>query len=88
MLTESELKSRIGLILGIEEQGDQANWFAIANLSVELLESLPSSVPQIVKAYLADYDIRRVSRGFANTQRFALIQYLRSRDDEPELPRE
>ena len=78
MLTLSELKTRVGFILGLEEHGDQADWFAIANHSVELLAELPECAPQIVRAYLTDTDIRRVSRGFAHGQRSALAQYLRS----------
>ena len=78
MLTESELKQRLGLILGIEELGDRADWFAIARLSVELLEQLPDSVPSAIRAYLTDSDLRRASRNIAKGQRSALVQYLRS----------
>ena len=78
MLTESELKERLGDILGIEEHGYDADWFAIANLSTELLQELPDPTPAIVKAYLTDSDIRRVSAGFANVQRGELVRYLRS----------
>jgi hypothetical protein len=80
MLTVSELKRRVGIILGIEEHGDQADWFAIRNLSVELLQELPESAPRIVRCYLTDSDIRRVSPGFANSQHLELVQYLRSPD--------
>jgi hypothetical protein len=78
MLTEDELKRRLGLILGLEEHGDDADWFAIASLSVELLEELSEPVPLLVRAYLTDCDIRRVNRSFASGQRSALIQYLRT----------
>ena len=78
MLTESELKTRIGLILGLEEHRDQADWYAIASLSAELLQELPETTPLIVKAYLTDTDIRRVSSGFAGEQRSQLLGYLRS----------
>ena len=78
MLSEAELKGRLGLILGLEEHGDDADWLAIANLSVELLQSLPKSTPLAVRAYLTDADIRRVNRGFAANQRSELIRYLRS----------
>lgn len=78
MLTESEMKHRIGLILGIEERADQADWFAIASLSADLLQQLPEATPLIVKAYLADSDIRRVSESFARGQRSQLVKYLRS----------
>ena len=80
MLDESEFKQRLGLILGIEELGDQADWFAISRLSVELIEQLPDSVPTAVRAYLADCDIRRVSRNFAHNPRLAVVHYLRSAD--------
>lgn len=80
MLTADEVKSRVAEILGIKEHGEDADWFAIASRSVELLQELPESVPMIVRAYLTDADIRRVSRGFANAQRLKLIQYLRSSD--------
>jgi hypothetical protein len=88
MLTECELKDRLGLILGIEEQGEQADWFAIASLSIELLQELPSSAAPPVRAYLTDYDIRRVNRSFANDQRLALVQYLRSSHDQAGPPPE
>ena len=78
MLTEFELKRRLGLILGMEEHGDRADWSTISSFCDELLEELPSSAPQVVKAYLTDCHIRRVSRSFANGQRSALIRYLRS----------
>ncbi len=78
MLTESDLKSRLGLILGIEEHGPNADWFAIAKLSAELLQTLPEATPHIVRAYLTDSDIRRVSASFALAQRSQLVNYLRS----------
>ena len=78
MLSESELKHRLGLILSIEERGDQADWFAITRLSAELLEDLPETTPLIVRAYLTDSDIRRVSVNVANAQRSEIIHYLRS----------
>jgi hypothetical protein len=86
MLTEAELKRRVGLILGLEEHGDQTDWFAIASLSVELLTNLSKSGPLIVRAYLTDSDIRRVNRSFANGQRSAIIQYLRAAPNGAGLP--
>jgi len=78
MLTESELKSRIGLILSLEENGDEADWFAITSLSAELLQQIPEKIPQIVKAYLTDSDIRRASASFACDQVSQLTEYLRA----------
>ena len=78
MLTEAVLKNRLGLILGIEEHGRDADWFAIANLSAELLQEIPETTPHVVRAYLTDSDIRRVSAGFAVDQRSRLVEYLRS----------
>ena len=78
VLTESDLKGRLGVILGIEEHGRDADWFAIANLSAELLQELPEKTPHTVRAYLTDSDIRRVSASFAQSQRSELVKYLRS----------
>ena len=78
MLTEAVLKNRLGLILGIEEHGRDADWFAIANLSAELLQEIPETTPHVVRAYLTDSDIRRVSAGFALDQRSRVVEYLRS----------
>ena len=78
MLTETELKDRMGLILGLEEHGHDADWFAIANLSADLLKEIPEGTPKIVKAYLTDSDLRRASANFARAQRSDLILYLRS----------
>jgi len=78
MLTEPKLKRRLGEILTLEEHGREADWFAIARLSGELLHELPATVPPIVKAYLTDCDIRRASPKFAIGQMLQLIHYLRS----------
>ncbi len=78
MLTEAVLKNRLGLILGIEEHGRDADWFAIANLSAELLQEILETTPHVVRAYLTDSDIRRVSAGFALDQRSRLVENLRS----------
>ena len=51
MLTEAVLKNRLGLILGIEEHGRDADWFAIANLSAELLQEILETTPHVVRAY-------------------------------------
>lgn len=80
MLTEFELKRRLGIILGIEEHGDLADWSAIARLSEELLEEIPRTAPEAVTAYLKDCHIRRINRGFASRQRSILVRYLRSPD--------
>ena len=78
MLSERELKRRLGEILSIEERGGEADWFAIASLSVNLLEELHGSAPQFVRAYLTDFDIRRANHGIADEQRAALVRYIRS----------
>jgi len=78
VLTERDLKNRLSLILGIEEHGYDADWFAIANLSADLLRQLPEDAPQIVKAYLADSDLRQASANFARGQRSQLLDFLRS----------
>ena len=78
VLTESDLKGRLGVILGIEEHDRKADWFAIANLSAELLQELPETTPHSIRAYLTDSDIRRVSASFAQSQRSELVKYLRS----------
>ena len=78
MPIDTEFKDRVGLILGIEERPDNNDWALIAALSLELLQMLPESAPDIVRAYLVDSDKRRFSRDFAQTQRAGLVQYLRS----------
>lgn len=78
MLSDAELKDRLGFILGIEEHGARADWFAIARLSAEVLEALPESAPPVAKAYLSDSHIRRVNANYAIHQRRELIDYLRS----------
>ena len=78
MLTESQVKRRVGEILGLEEHGDEADWFAIVRMSTELLQEVPATVPPIVRAYLTDSDIRRASPNFAHGQLAQLILYLRS----------
>jgi len=77
MLSEPELKRRVGFILSIEENGIEADWFAITKLSKELLDELPEFVPAIVRAYLTDSDVRQKSKSFANEQLSALVLYLR-----------
>ena len=78
MLTDIQMKRRLGEILGLEEHGEDADWYAISTRSLELLQEIPATVPSIVKAYLVDSDLRRVSRGFAQGQLNELILYLRS----------
>jgi hypothetical protein len=78
MLSEPEFKRRLGSILSIEEHGEDADWFIIKTMSAELLEKLPASAPPIVRAYLTDSDLRRVSCDFADEQLSELIKYLRS----------
>jgi hypothetical protein len=66
-MLSDEFKQRIGCILGLEEHGDDADWFAIATLSAEILTELPESAPLAVRAYLTDFDIRRVSPALSQT---------------------
>jgi hypothetical protein len=77
-LTEHELKDRLAVILAIEDNEEHADWFAIASMSVELSESLPRSAPDAVRHYLRGSGIRRVNSKFADSQRSALLSYLRS----------
>ena len=77
-LTEIQVKRRVGEILGLEEHGNDADWFAIAKLSKELLHELPCTAPSIVRAYLTDTDIRMASNGYAHGQLAQLVKYLRS----------
>jgi len=78
MLTEHQAKRRLGEILGLEEHGEQADWFAISRLSTDLLQEIPATLPSIVGAYLTDSDIRRADQDFARAQLSKLIEYLRS----------
>jgi len=77
-MLSDEFKQRIGCILGLEEHGDDADWFAIATLSAEILTELPESAPLAVRAYLTDFDIRRVSPPFRRHQQRAIVRYLKS----------
>lgn len=77
MLTDTERKRRLALIL-TEEESAEVDWLAVASMSNELLQQLSPPVPVIVEAYLTQYAIRKADPLFARAQRLQLASYLRT----------
>ena len=72
------LKSKIRQGFITERVTAELNWLAVAAMSNELLQHLPSPSPVIVEAFLTQYAIRKADPLFARTQRVQLVSYLRS----------
>jgi hypothetical protein len=77
LISDAELKRRLGLIVAQEETQD-VDWALVARLCDELAADVGTDAPLLVQEYLASLGRRQSDGAFAHSQRSQLVDYLRS----------
>lgn len=71
-----ELRSRLAVILAVEEQ-EPADWLEVERLASELQRELPiDATPEAVHRYLDDADIRSRDNAYGARQRQEVRRYV------------
>jgi hypothetical protein len=78
LISDTELKHRLGLIVAQEEAQD-VDWDLVARLCDELAADVGIDAPLLVQEYLASFGQRQSDSVFAHSQRSRLVDYLRGR---------